>query len=226
MKANKGGYVAEADLAFSLPDQIARLRASPLRQVIDSRLAEFRSFAKKSEAEWFSELCFCLLAANAKMRTALAIQQELGMTGVRDYQLEAVRQCIRRHNHRFHNTKAAYIVTARKHRAIKPTVSTLIEQQGAYAAREWLVENIEGFGYKEASHFLRNVGCVDLAILDRHILQVLHEHQIIREKPTTLSKKRYLDIEQKFFALAEKAKMAPGELDLYLWYMKTGEVVK
>jgi len=39
---------------------------------------------------------------------------------------------------------------------------------------EWLVKNLTGLGYKEAGHFLRNIGSGKIAILDRHILRNLH----------------------------------------------------
>lgn len=93
-------------------------------------------------------------------------------------------------------------------------------------AREWLVKNVEGIGWKEASHFLRNVGFGGVAILDRHVLRVLHEHGLIGEIPKSLPRGRYLEIEEKIEKLARKLDLSLGELDLYLWYMKTGEILK
>jgi N-glycosylase/DNA lyase len=80
-------------------------------------------------------------------------------------------------------------------------------------------------GYKEASHFLRNIGFMDVAIIDRHILNILVEYGLIK-RPKTLSKKNYLEIEKKLEKLAKKTRMSLGELDFYLWYMKTGKVLK
>lgn len=52
--------------------------------------------------------------------------------------------------------------------------------------------------YKEASHFLRNVGFgEDIAILDRHILKNLVKLEVINELPKTLTPKLYLEIEEK-----------------------------
>jgi len=93
-------------------------------------------------------------------------------------------------------------------------------------AREWLAEHVKGFGYKEASHFLRNVGYVNVAILDRHVLRVLAEHGLIDEVPKTLTKRRYLEIEKRLEGLAQTLGLSLGELDLYLWQMKTGKVLK
>jgi len=46
------------------------------------------------------------------------------------------------------------------------------------------------------------------------------------ERPRSLTKKSYLEIEKKFTKLAECLGMPAAELDLYMWYMKTGEVLK
>ncbi len=81
-------------------------------------------------------------------------------------------------------------------------------------------------GYKESSHFLRNVGFSDVAILDRHVLSVLHEHGLIDGVPRPPTRGRYLEIERKLEELAGKLGLTLGELDLYLWYSKTGEVLK
>ncbi len=71
--------------------------------------------------------------------------------------------------------------------------------------REWIVENIKGIGYKEASHFLRNIGFYkNIAILDRHILKNLKLLGVIEEIPETLSKTKYLHIEKKMAEFAKK----------------------
>ena len=97
--------------------------------------------------------------------------------------------------------------------------------EDAREAREWLVRNVKGFGYKEASHFLRNVGFRDVAILDRHILRYLKERGLIEEVPKTLGRRSYLKLEILLSAIARKLKLSLGELDLYLWYIMTGEVI-
>ena len=94
-------------------------------------------------------------------------------------------------------------------------------------ARQWLVDNIKGIGWKEASHFLRNIGYLDLAIIDRHILSNMQEHGLIKaNEKKGLTKKRYLIYEKILQQIAEEVEMLPGELDLYLWYRKTGKVLK
>ena len=98
----------------------------------------------------------------------------------------------------------------------------LYDQEGL---REWIVKNVRGLGYKEASHFLRNIGFDDYAIIDFHIVDILTDHKIIK-KPKTLTKGKYLEIEDLLRNLANKTGLTLAELDLYLWYMETGKILK
>lgn len=202
------------------------MRKSPEHKIVLMRLREFKEFANKPEFEWFSELCFCILTANAKFKTASEVQAALGTEGCRSCSLKELVSCIRHHKHRFHNMKAKYIVEARRHEGLKKTITYIAAEQGTSAAREWLVHNVKGIGMKEASHFLRNVGYTDISILDRHILNLMKEHSIIRKVPKPLSKKVYLEIEREFFRLAKSLSINPAELDLILWFMKAGVVGK
>ncbi len=211
-----------------LTDSVKKLRKSEIKQTVDRKLRIFSYFNKKDNKEWFGEMCFCILTANSKAKTAIAIQKELTASGFCTLCLDDVRDAIIRNKHRFHNNKAKFIVEARKHMNVKDLIKKIADddKEGQMAAREWLVQNIKGLGYKEASHFLRNIGYFDLAILDRHILNLMKEDGIINEKPKSLSKKIYLEIEEKFKQLAKELGMSCAELDLYMWYMKTGEVLK
>ena len=49
---------------------INELRVSKVSKIVKQRLKEFEAFKNKSTAEWFSELCFCILTANSKAETA------------------------------------------------------------------------------------------------------------------------------------------------------------
>lgn len=210
----------------NLVSKVKGIKNSPVRDLVESKLNELSSFRKKDNPAWFSELCFCILTANSRAKTAINIQNELGYDGFASLTRRSITSSIRRNKHRFHNMKAGFIVAARKNLEIKDMLTNIIAEQGEPAAREWLVKNIRGLGYKEASHFMRNVGYFNFAILDRHILNLMHEHNIISEKPKPVTRQKYLDIELKFKALAEKLSMSPAELDFYMWYMKTGEVLK
>lgn len=206
--------------------EIKSLKNSSVRNRVNKRLKEFENFKNKDTKGWFSELCFCILTANSKAATALKIQKELTSKGFCEYSHDLIRETIKKNKHRFHNNKATYIISARKHINIKDKIKKIIKQKGEHEAREWLIKNIKGLGYKEASHFLRNVGYKNLAILDRHILSLMKENGFIKENSKTLNKKKYLEIEKNFKKIADALKMSCAELDLYMWYMKTGEVLK
>ncbi len=208
---------------------VKSLQNSEINKIVLNRVREFSSFKNKSSEAWFSELCYCILTANSKAKTALAVQKELGSEGFLVYSHEKLAEIIKKNKHRFHNNKAKYIVEARKFENIKNRIQGLA-QPGDYKshsnAREFIVKNIKGLNYKEASHFLRNVGYFNLAILDRHIFDIMVNYGLLKEKPKSLTKKGYLAIEEKFNSLAHKAGIAPGVFDLYVWYLKTGEILK
>jgi N-glycosylase/DNA lyase len=89
------------------------------------------------------------------------------------------------------------------------------------------VKNVRGLGYKEATHFLRNVGLNGgLAILDRHILRNLKRYRAIRSLPKSLSRKKYLALERSFLHFADRIGISLDELDLLFWSMETGVIRK
>jgi len=94
--------------------------------------------------------------------------------------------------------------------------------------RDWLARErrIKGLGYKESSHFLRNVGLKGYAILDKHILRSLSELGIIDSPQPPTTRARYLETEERMKRLARELRIDFDELDLVLWSMKTGEVLK
>ncbi len=229
----------------ALLNAVKELQHSNAGRQIQQRLKEFSENKNRDENFWFSELCFCLLTSNSKSKTACAIQEELGFEGFMTRSLEQLTECIKRNKHRFHNIKAQRIVEARVHKNIREKMMKILhlptgdvrsgtEDNGRkttddYAmqteAREWLVANVKGLGMKEASHYLRNMGYLDLSILDRHVLNIMHEYKLIG-RPTPLTPRTYRIIEKKFLSLAQDANMKAGELDFYIWYMKAGAVLK
>jgi hypothetical protein len=85
-------------LMKSLTTKIRKLQDGPIGKIVRKRLGQFASFKNKPTEDWFSELCFCILTANSRGRTAFRIQQELGPKG---FCLEPSEKCWlqrRRHN--------------------------------------------------------------------------------------------------------------------------------
>ncbi|MCL4361690.1 N-glycosylase/DNA lyase [Candidatus Dependentiae bacterium] len=185
---------------------------------IDYRIEEFKKLNKADNDAWFSELCFCILTANSQAKKAIAIQTQLGSEGFLNKTETELAQIIRSHAHRFHNNKAKYIVTARQFKNIKD----ILKDKSGPQAREFVAKNIKGLGYKEASHFLRNVGFADVAIIDRHILKFMKNYNLINEIPKVVTPKKYLECED----ILKKFKMELDRLDLILWFEITGNVLK
>jgi len=206
--------------------EIKRLQDSDVKTLIDRRMQEFYSFQKASDRSLFSELCFCLLTANWQAEGAIRIQKAMKdkFPTLRKEQLALE---LRKHGYRFPNVRAAFIEEAQQY---KDNMQSMISQfkdqpDSSVALREWIVKNVKGLGFKEASHFLRNIGFDDLAIIDFHIIDLLEKDNII-ERPKTVTPKKYLEIESVLKTIAKRTGLSLAELDLYLWYIETGKILK
>jgi len=89
----------------------------------------------------------------------------------------------------------------------------------AQEARGDLIEQVWGFGPKQASLFLRRVGyCTDLAVLDTHIVDYLRVAKGIDPKPSALSRlSGYEPIEAEFKIVAKGFGYSVGCVDLAMW---------
>ncbi|MFQ6084285.1 MAG: N-glycosylase/DNA lyase [Candidatus Aminicenantia bacterium] len=210
-------------------EEIKKLYLS-VENEIRSRLNKFNRIWKTGkEEEIFAELIFCILTPQSKAKSCWAAVENLLNKNVllKGNKNQLVREL---NEVRFKYKKAKYIIEARKQFSIdgKVSIKSKIGQfSDAYDTREWLIQNVKGIGYKEASHFLRNIGFgEDLAILDRHILKNLKLLGVIERIPSSLSKRRYFEIEKKMKEFATKVNIPMSRLDLVLWYKETGEIFK
>jgi N-glycosylase/DNA lyase len=146
---------------------------------------------------------------------SIKIQEEID-DGLLTFSESELAKELKKSGHRFPNIRAKYIVEARMH---EESINRIILSPGdEQEQRDWLAKNIKGIGYKEASHFLRNIGFTDLAIIDFHIIDLLTRLELI-QKPKNLGKKKYLEIEKLLRNASIKLNMNLAELDLYMWYM-------
>jgi N-glycosylase/DNA lyase len=173
------------------------------------------------------EFFFCLLTPQCKARVCWDNIERLSARGIlQNSSAEKISQSFS--GIRFRNNKARYIVESRE-KFFNGNSSFLkfLEKQGSESLREYIVSNVKGMGYKEASHFLRNVGKGDeLAILDRHILKGLFMAGVISEIPYALSVKRYLGIEESMKKFALHVNIPMFNLDFVFWYFLNREVFK
>jgi N-glycosylase/DNA lyase len=197
---------------------------------IRARVDDFRSVWISGDSEnILLELLFCILTPQSKAKVCWGAVEEMRCRNLilkGDYEdvLDAIATV------RFKYRKASFIIRARDQFTVDGKI-TLVERlrefDTPYEAREWLAENVKGYGYKEAGHFLRNIGLgEDLAILDRHILKNLRRAGVISEIPPSMSPKRYLEIEGRMKDFSRMTGIPLSHLDLILWYRETGEIFK
>lgn len=187
--------------------------------MIKQRLKEFSK--KKTEKELFQELCFCILTANTSAQMGIDTIDYLGDFIFTASEKQLARK-LKQAKYRFYNKRAHYIIETRK-KEIK--LSKVTRELKGEELRTFLVNNVKGLGYKEASHFLRNIGFFDYAILDKHIINSMIDLKLIKSKPL-LNKVAYLKLESRLRKEAEKQNISLGEQDLILWSKKTGKVLK
>jgi N-glycosylase/DNA lyase len=133
--------------------------------------------------------------------------------------------------YRFHNVRAEHIVATRQF--LRTNFSMCLRNKldsfrDRDERRDWLARTpgIRGLGYKEASHFLRNIGFKGYGILDKHILRCLAELGVIDSAKPPTSRSRYVASESLMKDFARDIGINFDELDLALWSMKTGKILK
>ena len=190
---------------------------------IQRRLNDFRTVARH---EYFYELVYCFMTPQSSAVNSAKAQQMLMAYNFQNAEIDPEHLLHQKEYYiRFHKTKAKLLVAMKQqYDAILQKISTA---DSAFEKRQWLAENVKGIGYKEATHFLRNVGLNEgLAILDRHILKNLKKYGAIRSLPKTLTKKKYLSLERRFQQFAKDIGIPIDELDLLFWSNETGEILK
>lgn len=182
-----------------------------------------------SDERLWEELVYCIFTAGASARMGLnSIEavRHLLMTGSLEEMIDALRG-----KHRYPAARPSYVVETREF-LFEDCGMRLRERLTGFSdpieRRDWLArtKGIKGLGYKESSHFLRNVGLRGYAILDKHILRCLAELGVISSPEPPTTRTRYLETEEILRRFARDARIDFDELDLVLWSMKTGEILK
>ncbi len=205
-----------------LPDDIARLydeRRDEIRRRLDD-------FAAVPASEWFYECCFCILTPQSSAVHADAVVQELRSVAFFDngndveYLLRNPASYIR-----FHVTKHKRLHRLREQ---WPQVIHLLTDSSytALERRNTLADIVNGYGLKEASHAMRNIGFRGVAILDRHLLRLLVRCGVYDDIPPVATRTAYWGVEQQFMGYANDVGIDMDELDLLFWCAMTGHVLK
>ncbi len=198
--------------------------------IIKKRLSEFGGLIKNSgDKKLFEELVFCILTAGTSAKLCIEVMKEIKdiiHTGDQARITESLRGC-----YRFYNVRAEYIFITREYLLKEYNMGIkdmLLSFDDPVERRDFIALNkkIKGLGFKESSHFLRNIGFRGYAILDKHIINYLFELGVIKEPRTPSGRDKYLEIELRYKDFAEKNGFDMDELDLLLWSEKTGTVLK
>lgn len=173
----------------------------------------------------FFELMFCIAVPQTKApATRLAVKKlfdsDIIHTGDERQIYEGLSSV------RFNEQKAKRIIEARNNFEVIYTKINELKDR-PLELREWIVENVKGIGWKESSHFLRNIGLGEnLAIFDIHILRTMQTMQLIKSKDgepiTSATGKRYLEYEKIFQNLSKQHNLSPAHMDIAIWLMCSG----
>jgi N-glycosylase/DNA lyase len=194
------------------------------RNLIRKRLREFKRVAPE---DYFYEMVYCLLTPQTNARHAEKAVELLRQKRFHQRSIDPLPFLHTGEYYiRFHITKAKRL-QALKYDFNRVEQILADTSLSADERRTSLVSVVDGYGLKEATHFLRNIGKNDgLAILDRHILRNLQKYDVIKTVPSSLPPKRYYQIEKRFQLFAQKIQIPLDELDLLFWSMQTGVILK
>ena len=203
----------------------------PYSWFYENNKMELREVNKNDDERLFEELCFCIFTANTSAEMGLkavdAVRDLLmnGKTEEMTKKLEGI--------YRFNNLRPSYIVHTREYlkneidfklkNKIESMKDNLDELRNFFAFNP----GIKGLSYKEASHFLRNIGFNGYAILDKHITNSLIEFNVIdKDIKLPLTLKTYPEIEKKMKLFSNEIEIPMDELDLLLWSRRNGKILK
>jgi len=197
---------------------------------IRQRLAEFDAIGTHgTDLNFLEEMVFCFFTGGCSARmgiNSLAAVKPILLTGDRAEIANALSGV-----HRYPFARARYVTESRDFLREHYDLRLRKHMQSfdcRLERRDWLVreKGIKGLGYKEASHYLRNIGFKGYAILDKHVLNCLAELKIIDDPKPPNTRQKYLMVEEKLKKLTDLTLIDFDELDLVLWSMKTGVILK
>ena len=205
-----------------LIESVENLINIEIKNLVDKRIREFSKIKQGSIDKIFIELCFCVMTANCGAEKCIEVHEGIG-DGFLTLSEAQLSERFKELGYRYPNLRAKYIAEDQNY--INMLDEMLSNNGNEQELRDWVVKTIKGIGYKEASHFLRNIGYTNYAIVDFHIIDLLVKHDLY-QRPKTLTKKKYLEVETLLNQIASKLNLNLAELDLYLWYLETGKILK
>ena len=203
---------------------------NPVAWYFENNQMQLRPISKNHDERIFEELCFCILTANTSaemgMKSVDTIRHLLLKVSMEEMKesLEGI--------YRFKTLRPQYIIHTRNYLQkehdfrLKKVIENM--KRDPQQLRDFFADNegVKGLGYKEASHFLRNIGFSGYAILDKHVLLSLLDFKVIDLVKLPLNSQTYKETEKKMILFSNEIGIPMDELDLLLWSNKTGKILK
>lgn len=205
------------------------------RETVRERLQEFESLREDaSNTRLFKELVFVILTSQSDALDCWNAVNELDRRGIlRSQQQGSIEDVLVSNSVSYESDKAEYIVqnykTLRQPTLSDPSADLKLRNRlrsNKGSVRDSLTSDLEGVGYKAASHFLRNTGFkMDIAILSSPVVEALKDlGYSVQWQPG--SRQSYLENESVFIEASEDIGLSPQELDLSIWAVRSGKVFK
>jgi N-glycosylase/DNA lyase len=202
------------------------------RKEIRARLREFgQVWQTASDERLWEEMVYCIFTAGASAKMGLRSVEAVRPLLAKGHQQAMTRALVTAGAHRFPNARPVYVVTTREY--LEGSFSMRLRERlksfsDPFERRDWLATEprIKGLGYKESSHYLRNIGFKGYSILDKHIVRCLAELGVIDSPKPPTNRNRYLETESQMRQFSGEIGIDFDELDLVLWSIKTGEILK
>lgn len=212
---------------------------------------------KRTREDIFYDLCFCICAPQTTFKSNIKVIQELKDYNFYEKPIDLFMGTFQKEKNklkeilkpvRFYNNKGRYLLEAKKNFNIimlhvniylkcvnfKGVSEPESKRKHPSDMRQYLVDEVKGLGMKAASHFLRNLGCENLAIIDVHIIKFLASQEIKsviyvserssfvktledRYRRDVTSIKGYEKLESWFQTIAEHMDLTTAELDALVW---------
>lgn len=205
-----------------LPDDIDAL----YRERRDEIRARLVDFASVDRSQWFYECCFCILTPQSSAVHADAVVTRLREESFFERGHDVVHHLRNPAAYiRFHTTKHGRLHALRDQWGLVEEVLTS-DMSSERERRNRLSDLVLGYGLKEASHAMRNIGFRGVAILDRHLLRLLVRCGVYDEIPSVSTRSAYWSVEEAFMRYAEQVGIDMDELDLLFWCAMTGHILK
>jgi len=202
--------------------EILQTKLNVFGDEINKRLNEFQNVKDESI---FYEFCFCVLTPQSSAKNAIEVQKKLTVSDFLNKPFDPT-EILTDKNHyiRFHNQKAKRLLNAVEY---YPRLKNILDSDiGKFEKRKIIKDEFCGIGMKEASHFLRNIGYKNLAIIDRHILRNLEFCNVVQNPIPPKNEKQYLEIEKLFYDYSLEIGVEMDILDLLFFANSTGTILK